>query len=90
MGCRSTATITTSPIVPEICVRSYPRFLGWPTTYGSVARPCRAVCSYTIWSMRIVLRVFSVVGYVAGALFVLAVLGLFLHRLRVVRAEEGK
>jgi membrane protein DedA with SNARE-associated domain len=37
-----------------------------------------------------VLRAFSDDGYVAGALFVLAVLGLFLHRLRLVRTQEGR
>jgi membrane protein DedA with SNARE-associated domain len=36
-----------------------------------------------------VLKAFSAAGYVAAALVVLAVVGLFVHRLRVVRAERA-
>ncbi|MGH9079368.1 MAG: DedA family protein [Acidimicrobiales bacterium] len=36
-----------------------------------------------------VLKVFSAAGYVAAALVVVAVIGLFVHRLRVVRAERA-
>ena len=36
-----------------------------------------------------VLNAFSYAGYVAAALVVIAVIGLFLHRLRVVRAERA-
>ncbi len=36
-----------------------------------------------------VLKAFSYAGYVAAVLVVLAVIGLFLHRLRVVRSERG-
>jgi membrane protein DedA with SNARE-associated domain len=39
-------------------------------------------------SYRHVLKAFSDVGYVLGALFVIAVVILFVHRLRVVRAER--
>ena len=39
-------------------------------------------------SYRHVLKAFSDAGYVLGALFVVAVVVLFVHRLRVVRAER--
>jgi hypothetical protein len=35
-----------------------------------------------------VLKAFSDAGYIAAALFVVAVVALFLHRFRVVRAER--
>jgi membrane protein DedA with SNARE-associated domain len=62
-------------------------------TLIGVAIWCSALASlgYSLGSSyNHVLRVFSDAGYVAGAVFVLAVLGLFFQRLRVVRAEEGK
>jgi membrane protein DedA with SNARE-associated domain len=37
-----------------------------------------------------VLKGFSAAGYVAAAIFVVVVLGLFLHRLRIVRAERPR
>jgi hypothetical protein len=36
-----------------------------------------------------VLKAFSDAGYIAAALFVVAVVALFLHRFRVLRAERG-
>jgi membrane protein DedA with SNARE-associated domain len=36
-----------------------------------------------------VLKAFNYAGYLAGALFVLAVIALFVHRIRVVRRERG-
>jgi membrane protein DedA with SNARE-associated domain len=53
---------------------------------------CTALCSlgYALGSSyNHVLKAFSAAGYVAAALVVLAVIGLFVHRLRVVRAERA-
>jgi membrane protein DedA with SNARE-associated domain len=53
---------------------------------------CTALCSlgYALGSSyNHVLKAFSAAGYVAAVLVVLAVIGLFVHRLRVVRAERA-
>jgi membrane protein DedA with SNARE-associated domain len=52
---------------------------------------CTALCSlgYALGSSyNHVLKAFSAAGYVAAGLVVVAVIGLFFHRLRVVRAER--
>jgi membrane protein DedA with SNARE-associated domain len=53
---------------------------------------CTALCSlgYALGaSYNHVLKTFSAVGYVAAVIVVIAVIALFIHRLRVVRAERA-
>jgi membrane protein DedA with SNARE-associated domain len=61
-------------------------------TVAACALWCTALVSlgYALGaSYQHVLRAFSAAGYVAAVLVVLAVVGLFIHRLRVVRAERA-
>ena len=62
-------------------------------TVAACAIWCTALASigYELGSSyRHVLKAFSDAGYVLGALFVIAVIVLFVHRLRVVRAERAE